>query len=352
MNATFNFIGMIKDGKGTSDETEQIKGGTKRKLKFMMMCDGNAQFLELSAVKWNSDSGVIKTWTRGDGTKKSERIDVKYEDRFKPEILETIRGDKIYVVDPVTPQARKEAQEKGETVAKREEYLLDTDFIEALAKFVKKASESEMKVQITGNVDINYSVKDDRYYRTFVPLKVVAANENRAENCTETIDFHYTGESINKDSDKFEVNGYFPFYFRQFKRNYFTPITLHAKNEEEGEKYAKLFSSPDANEVKHISLEVKLINGSQRREITEDDLTDEQKDLIEMGLTTFDEVKRSYGGYGFIRGERKTDIIIEHISRSGLNMKQDTILTVDDLKKKPVLDDIGFNLFGDGEDII
>ena len=63
MNATFNFIGMIKDGKGTSDETEQIKGGTKRKLKFMMMCDGNAQFLELSAVKWNSDSGVIKTWT-------------------------------------------------------------------------------------------------------------------------------------------------------------------------------------------------------------------------------------------------------------------------------------------------
>jgi hypothetical protein len=102
--------------------------------------------------------------------------------------------------------------------------------------------------------------------------------------------------------------------------------------------FKKRFSKAEDGEVKELGVGVDFINGAKSVEITEDMLSDEQREAIEDGMTTFEELKAELGGTAY--GDRVTEIrltgLMKGYATSGV---QDTMYSVDDLRKKPIKDD-------------
>ena len=63
-------------------------------------------------------------------------------------------------------------------------------------------------------------------------------------------------------------------------------------------------------------------------------LTDEQKEAIDDGMITFEELKAELGGNTY--GDRVTEIRLIGLMKGYSSGVQDTMFTIDDLKKKPI----------------
>ena len=85
----------------------------------------------------------------------------------------------------------------------------------------------------------------------------------------------------------------------------------------------------DEDKVFKLGVKAVLINGKEKKQITMDDLTEEEKDLIDCGLATLEEIAAEYGntingdsiseikvvgfGYGYNKGSQETEISPEKL---------------------------------------
>ena len=81
-----------------------------------------------------------------------------------------------------------------------------------------------------------------------------------------------------------------------------------------------------------------MLNGAQKTEITEDMLTDEQKEDLECGLITLDDIRADLGGS--VYGDRVQEYQFDKIARGFTKGRNDTVFTDDDMIIKPVEDEL------------
>ena len=86
----------------------------------------------------------------------------------------------------------------------------------------------------------------------------------------------------------------------------------------------------DDEVIYQLPYEVKFANGSEKVEITMDDLTDYQRELIEDGVLTFEEAKMDLGGDKFGNRVREIRLFKPYIKDDFMNGAVDTDLTLDD----------------------
>jgi hypothetical protein len=83
-----------------------------------------------------------------------------------------------------------------------------------------------------------------------------------------------------------------------------------------------------------------------------DMLSDEQREAIEDGMVTFEQLKEELGGTTY--GERVTEIRLTGLMKGYSSGVQDTMYSIDDLRKKPLKDapktDKVPDIFGDDDD--
>ena len=94
-----------------------------------------------------------------------------------------------------------------------------------------------------------------------------------------------------------------------------------------------------------------MLNGAQKTEITEDMLTDEQKDDLECGLITMDDIRAELGGN--VYGERIREYQFLKPAKGFTRGRVDTVYTEDDMIIKPLeeeLPDGTEDLFDDEDD--
>ena len=133
---------------------------------------------------------------------------------------------------------------------------------------------------------------------------------------------------------------YTDYYFSTIKARKFVPLTLVINKESETDNRAKKFQKRldvfDDGEVRKVSFLCKIINGSEMVAITMDDLTDEQKEDIEYGLTTLEDIQKAYGGSkaGNYTSEYR---IVKFAKDSVTHGSESTVYTVDNLKELPVV---------------
>jgi hypothetical protein len=65
-------------------------------------------------------------------------------------------------------------------------------------------------------------------------------------------------------------------------------------------------------------------------------LSDEQRESIEDGMCTFEDIKAELGGTAF--GDRVTEIRLTGLMKGYSSGVQDTMYSIEDLKKKPIKD--------------
>lgn len=94
----------------------------------------------------------------------------------------------------------------------------------------------------------------------------------------------------------------------------------------------------DDDTYKELGIEVKMLNGAQKIEITDDMLTDEQKEDLDCGLITLDDIRADLGGS--VYGDRVQEYQFLKIARGFTKGRNDTVYTSDDMVINPLEEEL------------
>ena len=373
-------------------------GWVRKQLMFNVACGDNRHMLTITAGAFGDGHGDIYSFTKSsvdeNGNKvKGESIKIPFKERFTSPKLAEIAEFKKFIVDLEKPGRRYKLEKAAEKVKegtsltdeelkeiglesetdvnaeleksnkRRHEFISEWDFIDFIKKVIESGKYSDKKFFIRGNGEYQYSDKNERVYESYVPNRIYLAADDAEETSTATINILFNSESLDEmsidEKGKYYVNGYMMEYDNNRKGNIPVPvtITIPVPSDDADEKAKKRAESikhkfmVDDDTFKEYGAVVNMLNGAQKTEITEDMLTDEQKDDLECGLITMDDIRAELGGS--VYGERIREYQFLKPAKGFTRGRVDTVYTEDDMIIKPLeeeLPDGTEDLFEDDDD--
>lgn len=360
--ANINFIGKLRKLKENGYEEHEFSGGLiRKKVRFQMICGDSVQWLEAVALVWKDEKKnkiyTIKAVENG----KDEKMEVQWSNRFDESIITSVAGYKKWVIDTDTYAHRKELEDDGldeeleKSKKKRKEFIHAADFIDYLVKVLDNEKSKDMVFRVTGNVEFSYSEKNGTYYRTFTPQRITRVPENTKQICEGSMKVYFSenavDDTMSDETGDIVFNGYVQNYFSNIKGNAFVPMSFTInKDAEMAEGFKLIFRDVADEKVMEVGCVVNFINGSPQVDITEDMLTDKQRKMIALKMTTLEKIKEELGGT--VRGDRITKTELKGLMRGYSGGAVDTAYEVSDLVRKPVKQEEPIDIFTDDSDDI
>ena len=296
--AAFTLIGKVK----VTDKTFNLdnsydSGWTDNQMYLGVDCgNGNMVYGEMRGGFFPDDDNILRGFRKDDKDDdgKSKQVEIAWEDRFDEELLDTV-ADTSFITVGV------EKDVKGKTVYKK--FLSAYDAVEYLNDHL----EDGMIVNVKGN--IGYSEYEDnvtvKKEITSIVLSKVEDEADFKATFTQTIllDFDSIGK---KDPEKntMALNAYVVDYVGkpkidgkkvEIKKNVTYPKTFEVAINENPEITAKMlqkfFKVKKKGSINVLTVMGNLIEGAAIVNITDDDIPDDIKELIEMGLYSEEEAK-------------------------------------------------------------
>lgn len=227
---------------------------------------------------------------------------------------------------------------------KKHEYISRVDMIQDLIKILNTEEGANTVFKVTGNINYSRGWKDKNViYRNFEVKNIEKAVDGEKLKLNGMIDLFFNENSLVEDNfedtHKYIINGWTKSYDSSLKQQIFFPIKVVAdgsKLDHNNEKHMKRLNGlvkpfrVEDDSIYELQYEVKFANGSEKTEITMKDLTDFQRDLIEDGIVTFEEIKMELGGNKF--GDRVTETRLFNINfRDFKSGAEKTPLSLEDL---------------------
>lgn len=337
LSNTFDFVGTLRFGKSPVDVRESDSGWVQKKLKASINeTNNNGVFINLEGGFSKSKPNKVFTFTKGIFGEKGGMLEVAWDNRFDESTLNSVSDFKKVVID-LTEDAevkskfwdlRKEinkleqeenpTQETRDKLAKlykeikenspdRHEFLHPVDAVEFLEKNAEALKGKRFRTR--GSVDISYW--NEKFYTNYnVQSMELVLNEEVPNKLAATLDLYYTKDAIDKSSWKEEKKLYFDTYIVCYDRGHkadklfpyqtvFNGENFDFENNPKHKAYldflGKLFTVKGKT-VNHIPFNAKVINGAEQVEFSEENLTDEQKMLIDAGLASIDDYKTTAYG--------------------------------------------------------
>ena len=296
--AAFTLIGKVK----VTDKTFNLdnsydSGWTDNQMYLGVDCgNGNMVYGEMRGGFFPDNDNILRGFSKDDKDDdgKSKQVEIAWEDRFDEELLDTV-ADTSFITVGV------EKDVKGKTVYKK--FLSAYDAVEYLNDHL----EDGMIVNVKGN--IGYSEYEDnvtvKKEITSIVLSKVEDEADFKATFTQTIllDFDSIGK---KDPEKntMALNAYVVDYVGkpkidgkkvEIKKNVTYPKTFEVAINENPEITAKMlqkfFKVKKKCSINVLTVMGNLIEGAAIVNITDDDIPDDIKELIEMGLYSEEEAK-------------------------------------------------------------
>jgi len=226
----------------------------------------------------------------------------------------------------------------------RKEYLHNWDFIAALKKVLDSEKYKNQKFKIAGEMTAQYDKENQRWYSKYSLNRVYLADENEKEFCELSVDFLYGADSLDisdvEESGKYRINGWVQIRdtYSKTEQPMDFQITLMDNHETERDKKAtqirlkrfKLDRDELGDSICKLGIVLEMKNGSDVRQITEDDLTEEQKDAIFCGDITLEEIRKELNGS--IRGEWVSEYRFSKLMRGYSNGYEETVWSISDME--------------------
>ena len=374
-NNTFELVSKMIINK----ETEKFKpykvtyfdksGWVIKELTFNAVAGVNRHMLKLKGGHFKDGHGQVFTLSKGgksdSGEKiKGEKLQIPWKDRFKPEVIENVAEFKKFIIDleeygkryklekaveklnenGLTPE---ELLELGMTdvkaelelsKAKRKEFIDETDFADYLHTLIPTDQVQDKLFKIMG--EMLYTEYQGKYYKKLVPNRIYLAEKDAEPSSTAQITIFFNKNSLDdsllKKTNKYYVNGFIRNYDNDQKKEISAPVTLVIDISKNGddEKIKKIntlminqFTVKDKS-WKELGVKVRLLDGSQKMEITMDMLNDTQKELLEMEAITLDEIRKEIGGD--VYGEKVQEMVIINVAKGYSKGRKDTVMTDSD----------------------
>ena len=296
--ATFNLIGRAK----VTDKTFNLdnsydSGWTDNQMYLGVDCgNGNIVYAEMRSGFFPDKDNVIRAYDKNekDESGKSKSVEIAWEDRFDESLLDSISDSSFLTVGV-------EKDVKGKTVYKK--FLTAYDAVEYLNEHL----EDGVVVNVKGNIGYseyegNVSVKKDI---TSIVLSKVENEEDFKATFSQTIlvDSKSIGKK-NEEKGTMELEAYVIDYVGspkidgekvEIKKNVVFPRTFEVEINENPEITAKMlqrFFKPKKGKLTEITVTGNLVEGAAIVNITEDDIPDDIKELIAMGLYSEEEAEK------------------------------------------------------------
>lgn len=370
-------------------------GWTNKTIRFNAICGDNRHMLQVKAGAFADGHGDIYTLTKSsvdsNGKKiKGELIQIPFKDRLTSDRIPEIADFKKFVFDLEKPKRRyllEKASEKikeGNSLTDEElksmevaseadiqaelekskkrhhEFISEWDYVDFIKKVFDSGKYNEKKFRIRGSVDYSYSDEKQRVYENYIPNRIYLAADDEEEYSIGTVNVLFGAESLDElsvaEKGKYYVNGWHMEYEQSRKENIPIPIIIaipvieDEKGKKRTEAIKRKFAVSD-DKIYEYGITVNMVNGAQKIEITEDMLTDEQKDDLECGLITLDDIRSDLGRS--VYGDRIQEFLFVKPARGWTKGRKDTVYTMDDMVIKPVeeeLPDEVENLFDDDDE--
>lgn len=297
--AAFNLIGRVK----VTDKTFNLdntydSGWTDNSMYVGVDCGkGNIVYAEMRSGFFPDKDNVIRAYdkTEKDDAGKSKSVEIAWEDRFDEALLDNIADSSFLTVGV-------EKDVKGKTLYKK--FLTAYDAVEYLNEHLEDGA----VVNVKGNIgyseyDGNVSIKKE--ITSIVLSKVEEEDDFKATfSQTVLVDTKSIGK---KDEEKgtMILNAYVIDYVGSpkidgekvaIKKNITYPIAFEVAINENPEVTAKMlqrfFKPKKKNYLNEITVVGNLIEGAAVVNITEDDIPDDIKELIAMGLYSEEEAEK------------------------------------------------------------
>ena len=354
-------------------------GWVRKQLLFNVTCGDNRHMLTVTAGAFSDEHGDIYSFTKGgvdeNGNKvKGESIQIPFKERLTSPRLAEIAEFKKFIIDLEQPGRRYKLQNmadklhegkeltdeelkavglesKDDVVAaleksnkKRHEFISEWDYIDFIKKVIGSEKYKDKLFFIRGNGDYQYSDNQQKVYESYIPTRIYLAADDAEPSSTATINIIFNSESLDEmsveEKGKYYVNGHMMEYDQNRKANIPVPVTIVIpvpEDDEKGKKKAEAFKHKfmvDDDTYKEYGAIVNMLNGAQKTEITEDMLTDEQREDLELGIITMDDIRAEIGGN--VYGERIREYQIVKPARGFTKGRQDTVWTDEDMVIKPI----------------
>lgn len=278
-----------------------------------------------------------------------ERLIIDWEDRFDDEILNTVGNRCFY-------RAGLKYDKNDKVVTER--FLHAYDFI----KYLKDNIEEGMVVSVSG--DLRYSFYEGKTQIKKEVKSVYLVDEKRRDPKKYSATFKQAVlfdkdcldiKNIDKDKSVLNINGYCVDYLRDYngkdvKRNYPFKVDfefpVNLSEPEKTTKLLKLLFKVKKN-ITEIVFEGKFIEGGTVVQATYDDLPDDVKAYVDMGIYTLEEAQAKCTVTG--SRERRMLLIRPAISNY-TNEEGETVIKVQKTEDKYEEDDLDFTLPSNDED--
>lgn len=296
-----------------------------KRLNFPVTDGNSVQFLDLFGMPFTT----FKTYVK-DGEKSSKEVTVKWEDRFNPSIVDQVVSYCKYILD----------------LGERQEFITEYDFLVALHDAVLNGKVQGQKLYIRGQ--IVFQKYNGQVQRRFKPQFISYAKGDTLSFDGE-ISFVFDSESLDMESGKEKsqvyVDGYVLDYDKDAKKKVFMKETFvldyshineltDADDIDTARRQLKLISS--LLKVKkgyhEFGFVVKFLNGSTEQKLTLEDLSDFERDMVDAGITTLEQIQKDRGMRSEYRNEVR--LIRPLLSRYSTGVVERDDLTEDDFVVK------------------
>lgn len=354
-------------------------GWVRKQLLFNVTCGDNRHMLTVTAGAFSDEHGDIYSFTKGgvdeNGNKvKGESIQIPFKERLTSPKLAEIAEFKKFIIDLEQPGRRYKLQNMADKLhegkeltdeelkavgleskddvvtaleksnKKRHEFISEWDYIDFIKKVIGSEKYKDKLFFIRGNGEYQYSDNQQKAYESYIPTRIYLAADDAEPSSTATINIIFNSESLDEmsveEKGKYYVNGHMMEYDQNRKANIPVPVTIVIpvpEDDEKGKKKAEAFKHKfmvDDDTYKEYGAIVNMLNGAQKTEITEDMLTDEQREDLDLGIITMDDIRAEIGGN--VYGDRIREYQLVKPARGFTKGRQDTVWTDEDMIIKPI----------------
>lgn len=354
-------------------------GWVRKQLLFNVTCGDNRHMLTITAGAFADGHGDIYSFTKGgvdeNGNKvKGESIQIPFKERLTSPKLAEIAEFKKFIIDLEQPGRRYKLQNMADKIhegkeltdeelkevgleskddvttaleksnKKRHEFISEMDYIDFIKKVIGSEKYKDKLFFIRGNGEYQYSDNQQKVYESYIPTRIYLAADDAEPSSTATINIIFNSESLDEmsveEKGKYYVNGHMMEYDQNRKANIPVPVTIVIpvpEDDEKGKKKAEAFKHKfmvDDDTYKEYGAIVNMLNGAQKTEITEDMLTDEQREDLDLGIITMDDIRAEIGGN--VYGDRIREYQLVKPARGFTKGRQDTVWTDEDMIIKPI----------------
>ena len=296
--AAFNLIGRVK----VTDKTFNLdnsydSGWTDNSMYVGVDCgNGNTVYAEMRSGFFPDKDNVIRAYSKDekDDAGKSKSVEIAWEDRLDESLYDSISDSSFLTVGV-------EKDVKDKTVYKK--FLTAYDAVEYLNEHL----EDGMIVNVKGTIGYSEYESNVSTKKEITSIVLSKIDDEADFKATFSQAILVDSKSIGKKNDDkgtMELAAYVVDYVGkpkidgekiEVKKNVTYPKTFEVAINENPEITAKMlqrFFKPKKGKITEITVTGNLVEGGSTVNITEDDIPDDIKELIEMGLYSEEEAEK------------------------------------------------------------